>query len=66
MVPAGGLAEAPANDAALPDEGIPESVPAASDAFLRRVLDNARPDPFDPAEFNRRMHGLSPVERQSR
>lgn len=26
-------------------------------AFLRRILDEERPDPFDPDEFNRQLHG---------
>jgi hypothetical protein len=26
-------------------------------AFLRRILDEERPDPFDPDEFNRQVHG---------
>lgn len=37
-----------------------KSLPAGSarrDPFLREILDEERPDPFDPAIFNRRMHG---------
>jgi hypothetical protein len=41
------------------DRGRPTVPDAADDdaAFLRRILDEERPDSFDPDEFNRQVHG---------
>jgi hypothetical protein len=39
---------------------VPGPVSPRSSDLLRKVLDEERPDPFDPEEFNRQMHGIPP------
>lgn len=56
VVPAGGVAE-PA----------PTTTPRRNhvdQAFLQRMLDDSRPDPFDPDEFNRLIHGVEAAQRR--
>ena len=37
---------------------LPRSLMEVDDGFLRRIVEEERPDPFDPDEFNRRVHGV--------
>ncbi|MFV0442840.1 MAG: hypothetical protein ACK5Q5_04630, partial [Planctomycetaceae bacterium] len=60
-LPAPGLpstTDNPGDATPLPSTAAQASAPAeVNDAFLRHILDENRPDPFDPDIFNRRVHG---------
>lgn len=56
---------APVPTVAVPAD--PASISSApNESALQRVLDDARPDPFDPDEFNRRVHGTAAPRRSPR
>ncbi|MCA9055069.1 MAG: hypothetical protein KDA75_14610 [Planctomycetaceae bacterium] len=40
-----------------PIGSLPRRISEVDDAFLRKIVDDEAHDPFDPEEFNRRVHG---------
>jgi hypothetical protein len=68
----GAGAPLPASGETVPAKGVGSTPgPAATDgprpvdeAFLRRILAESQPDPFDPDEFNRLIHGIEAGSRR--